>query len=310
MKKYYKILLVCCISIVLYACNKLELVAPNFEVTVNKSTFKVGDSVIFAFTGTPDNIAFYSGETGHIYDYRQRASATGASNQLSFATATANLATGNVGQTNNLKLFASSDFSGSVDSASIRKATWTDITSRAKIATTATSTASGTVDVSDFQPTKDSLYIAFRYLSTPSSTAARARQYTVSAFLFQNVFPNGTVYVNNTINTDVRYAGFQAASFRGTSVKDSLKWALGTTLTFAQGVDNLSDEDWAISKAFRLSAIPPDIAVGIKNSQVVLPQYVYKYTKPGTYTVTFVANNVAGTGISEVARTLTITVTQ
>jgi hypothetical protein len=307
--KKYNILLLCVIAIGFYACNKLTLTTPAFDVTVSKTTFKVGDSVVFALSGNPDNIGFYSGEVGHIYGYKDRTSAAGALNQLSFSTATANLAAGNTGQTGNLKLLVSSNFTGQVDSLHIRQATWTDVTNRAVIATNATSISSGTINLSDFQQAGDSLYVAFKYLSTASSTAARARQYTVSAFVFQNTFPDGTVYVHNTINTDVRFAGFAATSFKGTSVKDSLKWSIGSTLAFAQGVDNLSDEDWAVTKKFRLSAIPPDVAVGIKNSQVVLPQYVYKYTKPGTYTVTFVGNNVTGDGISPVAKTLTITVT-
>ncbi|MBW4889737.1 DUF5017 domain-containing protein [Mucilaginibacter sp. HMF5004] len=307
--KKYNILLLCFIAFGLYACNKLTLTTPAFDVTVNKTTFKVGDSVVFVLSGNPDNIGFYSGEVGHIYDYKNRTSVTGALNQLSFSTATANLAAGNTGQTGNLKLLVSSNFTGQVDSLHIRQATWTDVTNRATIATNATATSSGTVNLSDFQQAGDSLYVAFKYLSNTSSTAARARQYTVSAFVFQNTFPDGTIYVHNTINTDVRFAGFAATSFKGTSVKDSLKWAIGSTLAFAQGVDNLSDEDWAITKKFRLSAIPPDVAVGIKNNQVVLPQYVYKYTKPGTYTVTFVGNNVTGDGISAVTKTLTITVT-
>ncbi|MEO6521772.1 MAG: DUF5017 domain-containing protein [Mucilaginibacter sp.] len=305
--KKYNILLLSIIAFGLYACNKLTLTTPAFDVTVNKTTFKVGDSVVFVLSGNPDNIAFYSGEVGHIYDYKNRTSAAGALNQLSFSTLTANV-TGTA-QTGNLKLLVSSNFTGQVDSLHIRQATWTDVTSRAAIATSATLTSSGTVDLSDFQQAGDSLYIAFKYQSATSSAAARARQYTVSALVFQNAFPNGTVYAHNTINTDVRFAGFVATSFKGTSTKDSLKWAIGSTLTFAQGVDNLSDEDWAVTKKFRLSAIPPDVAVGIKNNQVILPQYVYKYTKPGTYTVTFVGNNVTGDGISAVAKTLTITVT-
>lgn len=311
MKKYYKLFMLSCLVAMLYACKREKVGNPTFDASVSKTSYKVGDSVIFNFTGSANIIQFWSGEPAHVYDNRSRTMATGATNVFSFSSATANLAAGNVGQTNNLKVLVSTNFSGIVDSINIRKATWTDITSRVALATNATTLSSGNVNVSDFQNTsRDSLFLAFKYQSTTSSAASRARQYTLSAFTFQNTFPNGIVYAHNTINTDVRYGGFQAYSFKTPAVKDSIRWAIGGTLTIAQGVDNLSDEDWAISKGFNLGFVPPDVAVGIQNSNVnSLTQYVYKYTTPGTYVVTFVALDVYGNQTNQVIKQLTITVT-
>jgi hypothetical protein len=310
MKKYYKLIMLGCIAVLAYACKKESVENVSFDASVVKTTVKVGDTVIFNFTGNANIIQFWSGEPTHVYANRGRSMAAGAINQFSFSSATANLATGNVGQTNNLKVLVSTDFSGIVDSINIKKASWTDITSRATVAANATTVSSGNVNVSDFQNTgHDSLFVAFKYQSTTSSNASRARQYTLSAFTFQNIFPNGVTYVHNTINTDVRFSGFQAYSFKTIGVKDSIRWAIAGTLAIAQGVDNLSDEDWTISKGFNLGFVPPDVAVGIQNSNVnAITQYAYKYTTPGTYTVTFVAINDYGTEAKQVVKQFTITV--
>ncbi|HMI62847.1 MAG TPA: DUF5017 domain-containing protein [Puia sp.] len=51
------------------ACNKVTIKAPNnFNVTTSKTAYKTGDSVVFKFTGNPDNINFYTGEAGRKYD--------------------------------------------------------------------------------------------------------------------------------------------------------------------------------------------------------------------------------------------------
>ncbi|MCZ4223467.1 DUF5017 domain-containing protein [Pedobacter rhodius] len=308
-RKYLSILLA--ILFLGTACRKdYNLEVPLFEVTANKTNVVVNEPVEFAFRGVPDNISFYSGEPGKEYVNTQRSSAPNARNIIHFTTQLTALAAGNTGQIDNLRLFVSNDFSGSVDSAGIRNATWTDITSRAKFpaANSTAATISDSVNVADFRNSRDTLFLAFRYRSTINSAASRARRWTMSKFIFQNKFPNGTVFTHGTIDTDNKLAGFNSFSYKGTSVKDSLKWSFSTSATFEAGVDGLSDEDWLISRGFKASAVTPDKAVGIKKFSAVIENYSYAFTKPGTYIVTFVANNATGAGVKEVVKQLTIKV--
>lgn len=72
-----KILLLPILCLLLSACNKKEVLAPDFNVSIGqeKTTFKVGEQVDFTFSGNPNYITFYSGEPGHIYEFRDRITA-------------------------------------------------------------------------------------------------------------------------------------------------------------------------------------------------------------------------------------------
>ena len=90
--------------IALASCKKLDVENPDFEVTTEKTTYKVGEVVNFQFTGNPDLITVYRGIAGENYDFRARTSAEGIP-QLNFTTLIQN-----TGQVNTLRLMASTDF--------------------------------------------------------------------------------------------------------------------------------------------------------------------------------------------------------
>ena len=59
--------------ITLNACNKKEVAAPNFSVSLDPAnTYKAGENVTFIFSGNPNNLTFWSGETGKQYEFRDR----------------------------------------------------------------------------------------------------------------------------------------------------------------------------------------------------------------------------------------------
>jgi plastocyanin len=305
MKIHNIFIIVASIALGTSACNTVEVTDPVFEVTPDKTTVKVGEAVTFNFGGEAvSNIRFYSGEINRVYANRDRVTAENAVNQLSFisnVTAT--------GQANNLSLLVSNDFTGIYDSVNILKATWIDVTSKAKLGTTTTNVASGNVDVSAYRNQRDTLFVAYRYKSTPATVAANVpRAWTVSSFIFSNVFPDSSTNFHNTLVTDLRRAGFQTVSLGS----DSLTWTLAaTTLTFRVGKigQTQSDDDWAISNAFKLSKVTPDYAITVQNSAGRVNNYIYRYNKPGTYKATFVVSNTYGTTIKETFKEVTITVT-
>ncbi len=63
--------------ILLAACSKEKIKQPEFDVNTSALTYKKGEEITFKFTGSPDNITFYSGETGKSYDYRNRTTLPG-----------------------------------------------------------------------------------------------------------------------------------------------------------------------------------------------------------------------------------------
>lgn len=75
--KMKRILLFPILFLLLSACNKKEVVAPDFNVAVaqGKTTFKVDEQIDFTFSGNPNYITFYSGEAGKMYEFRDRITA-------------------------------------------------------------------------------------------------------------------------------------------------------------------------------------------------------------------------------------------
>src|SRR5690242_9205360 len=89
--------------IALAGCKKLSVDAPEFDVSIEKTTYKVGEEVNFRFSGNPDLISVYRGIAGENYDFRNRITAEGLP-QLNFTTLVQN-----TGETNTLRLMGSTN---------------------------------------------------------------------------------------------------------------------------------------------------------------------------------------------------------
>ena len=173
------------------SCNKdivPNLPDPTFDVTTKSSTFKAGQPVTFLFTGTAHSISFYSGETLKDYTFKggRIVDVTGAGATMEF---TSSLQTGT--QTNQLSIMASTNFTGDYSSvASVKAATWTDITSRFTLGTSATFVATGAKDISDLIVSGKPIYIAFKYVTnsqapTPGGNGL-ARQWYIQTFAIKS----------------------------------------------------------------------------------------------------------------------------
>lgn len=318
MKKYRFLVHLSLIAVAFYACKKDALTTPDFEVSAEKTTVSTSEDAVFTFTGNPDMITFYSGQPGKEYDKIERITDPNAKNQLGFTVKyNDNFTNAAINQPRNLSVFASNKFNGNwSDSASVRNGEWVDISTRATWpAVTSTATVTSLFDISDFRSPRDTVFIAFRYKSTTSSATSKARSWQMTNFKLNNIGSNGLVYLNGITTNNVssandnRLAGFNAYSFKGESVKDSLKWTLDASSTFPTGADGYSDEDWMISRAFKLSSIILDRGVYIKKRLDVVNTYRYRFTAPGTYKVTFVAvNSTVEGGSKSTVRDLTIKV--
>ncbi|MBN9299682.1 MAG: DUF5017 domain-containing protein [Filimonas sp.] len=265
--------------VLLAACSSKDVSSPDFTVKLRSAALHAGDTAFFDITGAPYNMTFYSGEPGKQYKYRTRTSAEGIP-QLQF---TSYMQNGT--QANTLQLLVSTDFSATYDSASIYKATWTDITSRAKLSTGTNNTASGIVDLSDFVNGKP-VYIAFKYTGQQNTSVQRT--WTIPTFTIANILKEDGS--SQPVISALADAVFTAVNMKGTAVK----WNISTTqMQIAGGVANSpATENWAVSKGLMLNRVVPDPGTSIKKiTDNGISAYFYVYKTAGSYTATFVAAN-------------------
>lgn len=193
---------------ILTSCSKqLDVVTPDFDVTTASATYKAGQAIKFNFTGNAHEISFYSGELLKDYAFKDGRSFDVSAGGLTMQfTSSLQLGT----QTNHLTILASTNFNGDYSSiASLKAATWTDITSRFVIGTSAAFVASGpaATDISDLLIAGKPLYIAFRYITRPQAANGVVRQYFFQSFALKSK----TVTFNNSPVTifDQNSVGFR-----------------------------------------------------------------------------------------------------
>lgn len=182
-----------------------EVETPEFEVAVQKTTFKVGEPVVFSFTGKQDNISFYSGEGFNDYAFKDGrvVNVSGKGATLDFATQLSGTGT----QTNQLSVWWSVNYNGKDDYASVQAATWTNITSSFTLATSTTNVASGKADISSlFTPGKP-VYIGFKYTTKPQAANGLARSWLVQSLMVRSKAP--LVLNKELLLTDQENAGFR-----------------------------------------------------------------------------------------------------
>jgi hypothetical protein len=201
-------------ALLMASCEKptLDAVAPVFDVTTEKTTYKVGETIKFMITGgETQNISFYSGEilkdysssTGRVIDV------VGAGANLTF-NSSVQLGT----QVDQVTLLASTNFAGDYSSlAKVKAATWVDITSRFKLGTSATLLTSGTVDISDLLLAGKPIYFAFRYNTKSQAISGVNRQWFIQSFTL-----NSKKLLNNTLALTI--ADQSSSGFR---IVDDLK---------------------------------------------------------------------------------------
>jgi hypothetical protein len=274
------------------SCSKNLAIKPlSFDVTTSSTTYRVGDTVHFNFTGNPDFIGVYSGEDGHNYDFRNRTTIDGIS-QLQF-TSYAQFGT----QLNTLQLKVSNDFTGTYDATNVGQATWTDITSRATLSTGVNNTPSGIVDLTDFLAQKKPIYFAFKFVGAASSTQ---KTWTINNLTLNLLKADNTILPI----TDIANAGWRQVNI----LNPAVVWTFNATQVRIAGGTGPDNEDWAITKLLYLNNIAPDVAVAVKNITQIVNSYDYVFTKAGTYKVVFLAANASGDAQESTTKEINLTI--
>lgn len=290
----------------------------SFSVTTDSTIYTANNAATFRFTGNPDYITFYSGEAGHRYDYRNRVSASGTP-VLQFTSAL------NAGtQAGSLHVMVSSDFAGIVSGdtattiANITNAGWTDITSRATLATGTTAVASGNIDLSDFASAGKPVYIAFKYVAASGTIQ---NKWTITGLTVTNTLADNSVYtianlVANTTAITSNYGGVSTYSpgWVPFPVSNTYNWVVtaGTSLVITGAATaaaaTANAEAWVLMGSLNLQKVTPDIGVAIKNMSAQLNSYSYTYTTAGSYNIVFAAANATSNETDSTTRKVSLTI--
>ncbi|HWB90769.1 MAG TPA: DUF5017 domain-containing protein [Puia sp.] len=295
-KLFFSVLL----ALLIGACNSKDVASADFTVTPATATYKAGDTAWFYFKGNPYNLTFYSGEPGHDYQYRMRTQAMGRDVlQFNSATVSSTLPAG-------LQVLVSTDFTGEYDSAGVANPNvhWTDITSRAKLATGTTSTASGQVDISDFIAAAKPLFLAFRYTAAKTTTAQRT--WTVTSLAINNIIGDSTYIFPVATIAD---GGWTVINMDSTAVK----WTVSSAQLQVKGgaANSPATENWVVSRGVDLGRALPDAGVPVKNiSNNKVVSYFHIYTQPGTYTASFAGTNTTIYDSKSSLRQVQVNITQ
>lgn len=181
-----------------------DVKTPGIEITTDATTYQAGQPVVFKFRGYADIIAFYSGEPSHDYSYKEGREIDLSDGSVSLAFTSA--VTGG-DQADQLSLLASTDFDGDFSSLeSVKQATWTDISNRFTLGTTATFANSTVQDITDLIEPGKPIYFAFRYHTRPQADNGLARTWMIQTF----ALTSSVLYLGAPVTiTDQVNAGFR-----------------------------------------------------------------------------------------------------
>lgn len=185
MKLRYHIFLFGLVAMI--SCQKKLIVkdAPDFSVSVDATTtYQAGTPIVFNLQGSADVISFYSGEIFRDYTFKdgREIDIAGHGLNLNFNSAVAPGTPAGT-QNNQFSILASTDFSGSYDDlASVKSATWTNITDRFTLGSSTAFTPSGRKDISDLLVAGKPIYFALKYVNKPQIDNGFARQWMVENF--------------------------------------------------------------------------------------------------------------------------------
>jgi len=301
-----------------------EVVQPDFDVNVEKTVYQIGEPIEFKFTGSPDNIQFYSGTNTNNYDFKDNhriIDVSDAGATLSFTSQI--LGTSINVQNNQVSVWVSHDYNGKDTFEDIQNATWTDITDNFILATNnTTAVSSGIMDFSDYIGTERNTYIAFKYVTKPQADNGVARQWSITNFSLKS---DKTLGSRDIFITNQEYSGFRIINQYPLEAP-SLSNVTSTILTlygnrFLSPTDDgynpnnpwndVQTETWAVSKPLKKGSVDlgKDWAVSIKRINTdFMESYIYTYDEPGVYTATFVASNSNINETKSTVRKVTLTI--
>lgn len=250
-----------------------EEIPASLSVLPDKVECKAGEPVTFSLTGNnANNVVFYSGESGHNFDFRERFYADNDM-VVNFSTW---VRYGEIYQ--NLQFLVSNDFNGIYDEESVEAADWVDLSEKFTFSSGVDRTPSGEVSLKEYagDDPNAQLYVAFRYRDTEKP---RQNNWIVRAITLDLISPEG---VRNSLAA-MSTMGWKAVDFKNPAVTWNL--VSSSQILIDGGASQPENDDWAISKAFNLRKGTPD--KGVSLNSVTSRDYVHTYNTPGIYKAVF-----------------------
>lgn len=300
---YYSLLMLLVVS----GCKKEEDIdISGFNVETETLTYKAGEEITFKLTGDPSQLAFYSGEVGNEYAFKDQARVDKL-DKLLLSFETHNTPTEAV----SYKVLLSTDFDGVYEYDHIAAATWKDLSSRFTWGAPAVWqtgwTGSGTKDIADVLEEGKPFYIGFKYVApaVPSGTIP-GRNWRTRAHVLDAV----TLY-----GYTIHEATYSSMGWK--QVKKDPGLSTGSTITssimlFSAPANYREEyEEWGVSKSFQVDEVNmgSDKSIALKGyADLPLTEYKYTYNEPGQYKATFVAANRTAHNDKEIVKQMDITI--
>ncbi len=301
----------------LSSCKQDVVYEIDYTVSLDKeNSYKAGDPVKFNFAGSVDNIVFYSGETGHQYQYRNRYEV----DREAVKSATLKLDyQARYGDAGAMEVWVSNDFAGlSGSDAAADKAAVKALVDGGMQGWTRLEYNEGksTVWTSQEYPADSymtSFCIAFHWC--PKDKAKTQRTYWINGELNldmegldpQTISFTGLEFVSVMMNDEITDP-YVKNNGNGTITLN--KPATAHLIFQGVGANALpyAIDGWVFSKPVPLNKVDNDKGQVIKNLQNYLHSFEYIYSEPGTYKVTFAGTNSNYAGSSSLNRELSLTI--
>lgn len=299
------------------SCTQDVVYEIDYTVSLDKeNTYLAGDPVKFNFNGSVDNIVFYSGETGHQYQYRNRyevdeAAVKSAALQMEYQA--------RYGDAGALEVWISNSFEGlSGDNAAADKALMKSIVEGGMQGWTKLDYNEGKSQVWTNQEYAVNDYMTSFCIALhwcPKDFTKTQRTYWINGGLSldlegmepQTVDFSSLDFVSVMMNDEVEDP-YIKNNGNGTIILN--KPATADIIFQGVGANKLTYaiDGWVVSKPTPLNKVDNDKGQVIKNLQNYLHSFEYTWTEPGTYTVTFAGTNSNYAGASSKNHEITLTI--
>lgn len=267
-----------------------EEIPASLSVLPDKVECKVGEPVTFSLMGNnASNVVFYSGESGHNFDFRERFYADNDM-MVNFSTW---VRYGEIYQ--NLQFLISTNFNGVYDKENVAVANWKDLSDKFVFSSGVDRTPSGEASLKEYagDDPNAQIYVAFRYTDTEKP---RQNNWIIRAITLDVISPEG---VRSNLST-MATMGWKAVDFKNPAI--TWNTSSSSQILIDGGTNQPENDDWVISKAFNIRKGTPD--KGISLGSVTSKEYTYTYNVPGTYKVVF--DWYSGSKYSQVEMTIEV----
>jgi|GEM_PF-1001973 len=302
-----------------------DKVAPQFEVSTVKDTYKVGEKVTFTIDGDAGMLDFWSGEVGNDYEYRERRFMPAPDEilmQLKIRHQYKDTRTASTFQ-----VLVSTDFDGDRSSfEQVDAATWTDITDRLGAFNDATQTNTEKINITDLREEGKPLYVAFKYVFDPDRGTGTGSWPQIQNVWIEAVTDDrNSFFLNGDLTSDFpRYAAVSVHKNPIRSLNryydpDQSSNILVIQPNATATVDGVSyttttyTEEYFVSVPYHVgeTELEPDKPIILTNhSRPTISTFSYTFTQPGVYKVKFIGTDPSVKEHKETIKELEITVTE